>query len=308
MQLEVQAPGSCGRGNFRFAKIRLGGKRLADGKVEKRRKLSPFHFERLRTCAIQHRQGFLVAVLDRATLRAADVVLADTAAHADYLADLGAPRARLGVWHLGAEPEFQPARPANPVAGRVLFYGRHLPLHGIDTIVAAAARLGARAEFVVIGGGPERARAEALAREARARIAWRDEVPLDALPDELARAAVVLGVFGAGRKAAMVVPNKVYQAAAAGRPLVTRDGPALREVLRPEEHCLACPPGDPDALAAAIGRLLDDPGLAERLGAAARAHVATRFAPARQAERLGAVLAERLALAPTALPAFAADA
>src|SRR5207245_1255013 len=110
------------------------------------------------------------------------------------------------------------------------------------------------AEVVLIGEGPERARAEALALRAGARLAWRDQVPLASLPAELAAAAVVLGVFGASQKAAMVMPNKVWQAAAAGRPLVTRDGPALREGLRPGEHCLACPPADPAALAAAAGR------------------------------------------------------
>jgi glycosyltransferase involved in cell wall biosynthesis len=250
-----------------------------------------------------------LATLDRATLRAADLVLIDTAAHADYLVELGAPRERVVVWHLGVEPEFLPLPPPRPVGRRVLFYGRHLPLHGVDTIVAAAALLGERAEFVVIGNGPERARVEGLARAAGARLCWRDEVPLATLPDELAAARVVLGVFGAGHKAAMVVPNKVYQAAAAGRPLVTRDGPGLREVLRPGEHCLVCPPADPAALAAAIERLLADPDLAERLGRAARAHVVGRFAPASQAARLGGLLADRFggrpapALAPRAVDA-----
>jgi glycosyltransferase involved in cell wall biosynthesis len=250
-----------------------------------------------------------IAALDRASLRAADLVLADTAAHGEYLAGLGAPAARVAAWHLGVEPEFLPARPAAPVPRRVLFYGRYLPLHGIDTIVEAASRLGPRAHLVLIGSGPERARVERLARERGAQVEWRDDVPLAALPEELARAAVVLGVFGAGQKAAMVVPNKVYQAAAAGRPLVTRDGPGLREVLRPDEHCLACPPGDPGALAAALGRLLDDPGLAERLGRAARAHVLDRYAPERQAARLGALLGERFGAAPAgALLRRAADA
>jgi len=235
-----------------------------------------------------------LAWLDRASLRAADLVLADTRAHAGYLAALGAPRGRLAVWYLGVEPEFLPTLAARPVPRRVLFYGRHLPLHGVETIARAAARLGERAEVVLIGEGPERARAEALARRAGARLAWRDQVPLASLPAELAAAAVVLGVFGAGQKAAMVVPNKVWQAAAAGRPLVTRDGPALREVLRPGEHCLACPPADPAALAEAIGRLLDDPGFAEGLGRAARRHVLARFSPERQAEHLARVLAERL--------------
>ena len=239
-----------------------------------------------------------VGSLDRAAFRAADLVLADTAAHAGYLVEIGAPPERVGVWPLGVEPEFLPAPVLRPEPRRVLFYGSCLPLHGLDTIVAAAARLGRAAEFQLIGSGPERARVEREARATGAAVDWRDDVPLAELPGELGRAAVVLGVFGAGRKAAMVVPNKVYQAAAAGRPLVTRDGPALREVLRPDEQCLVCPPADPEALAAAIGRLLREPELAARLGRAARAHVLERFAPERQALRLGALLTERLGVAP----------
>jgi glycosyltransferase involved in cell wall biosynthesis len=204
------------------------------------------------------------------------------------------PRSRLAVWRLGAEPEFATAPVVTVEPRRVLFVGRCVPLHGLGTIVEAAARLRDRAAFVVIGRGPERAAAQARAQALGVAIDWRDEVPLAALPGELTRAAVVLGVFGAGPKAAMVVPNKVYQAAATGRPLVTRDGPALREVLVPGEHCLVCPPADPAALAAAIARLLDDPAAATRLGAAARTHVERELGARRRAENLAATLAARL--------------
>ena len=240
----------------------------------------------------------LVGALDRAAFRAADLVLADTEAHAEYLRRLGAPAARVVAWHFGVEAEFLSLPAREVVPRRVLFYGRYLPLHGIDTILGAAARLGDRADVVLIGGGPERPRMEALAARLGARVTWRDEVPLAALPAELAAAAVVLGVFGSGPKAAMVVPNKVYQAAAAGRPLVTRDGAALREVLEPGSHCLVCPPGDPDSLAAAVRRLLDDPALGARLGAAARAHVLQRFGAAEVAARLAGVLAVNLGVRP----------
>src|SRR5262249_58503259 len=103
---------------------------------------------------------------------------------------------------------------------------------------------------------------------------------------EMAGAGVVLGVFDRGKKAGMVVPNKVWQAAAQGRPLVTRDSPALREVLEPGVHCVACPPGDPEALAGAICALLDDPRAAERLGAAAPPPVLSGLRPAARGGRL----------------------
>src|SRR5262249_55382981 len=186
----------------------------------------------------------------------------------------------------------------------VLFYGRYLPLHGVDTIVEAAAQLGARADVVLIGRGPERPRIEALARARGAAVTFRDEVPLTALPAELASASVVLGVFGAGRKAAWVGPKKLHRAAAGGGRRVTRAGPGLREALRPPDHCLVCPPAEPAALADAISTLLDDPRLAERLGNAARAHLLDCFAPERQAEHLGELLASRLGIAPPAPPSL----
>ena len=65
-----------------------------------------------------------LAVLDRAALTAADLVLVDTAAHAAYLGRLGIGTDRTAVWHLGAEPEFFAPRAAEPAGRRVLFYGR----------------------------------------------------------------------------------------------------------------------------------------------------------------------------------------
>src|SRR5439155_1340384 len=73
-----------------------------------------------------------LAWLDRASLRAADLVLADTRAHAGYLAALGAPRGRLAVWYLGVEPEFLPTLAARPVPLLVLFYVLLLSLHGVE--------------------------------------------------------------------------------------------------------------------------------------------------------------------------------
>jgi glycosyltransferase involved in cell wall biosynthesis len=89
-------------------------------------------------------------------------------------------------------------------------------------------------------------------------------VPYDDLPGELRRATAALGVFGTSQKAARVIPNKAFQAIACATPLVTADTPAARELLVDGESALLVPPGDPDALAAAVTRVCEDPG---RLGA-----------------------------------------
>ena len=62
-----------------------------------------------------------------------------------------------------------------------------------------------------------------------------------------------------------MIPNKAFQALACGTPLVTADTPAARELLVDGESALLVPPGDPEALAAALRRLAADPELARRL-------------------------------------------
>ncbi|MGK5730494.1 glycosyltransferase family 4 protein [Streptomyces sp. URMC 124] len=68
------------------------------------------------------------------------------------------------------------------------------------------------------------------------------------------------------------------EAMATGTPLAATTGGAIPEVAGPDgETCLAVPPGDPGALASALDRLLADPGLRRRLGAAGRERVLSRF-------------------------------
>ncbi|MER5637167.1 glycosyltransferase family 4 protein [Kitasatospora sp. NPDC002227] len=75
------------------------------------------------------------------------------------------------------------------------------------------------------------------------------------------------------------------EAMATGTPLVATTGGAIPEVAGPDgETCLAVPPGDAGALAAALGRLLDDPELRAALGAAGRERVLAGFTWERAAE------------------------
>src|SRR5205823_1548582 len=96
---------------------------------------------------------------------------------------------------------------------------------------------------------------------------WVRWVDYDHLPQELYRTGGALGIFGASAKAARVIPNKVFQALACGAPVVTADTRAARELLADGESALLVPPGDPEALAAALRRLRDDPELASRIAA-----------------------------------------
>jgi glycosyltransferase involved in cell wall biosynthesis len=236
--------------------------------------------------------------LDRASLSAATGVVIDAEAHRQYLIrTFGLSPERVSTWYIGADASvFKPA----PLAARrgrvhVLFYGSFLPLHGVQTILAAATLLRDESgiEFMLVGDGPVRAASLAYVRNAELRqVAFHDWVAYDALGDMVGAADICLGVFGVTPKAQMVIPNKVFQAAMVGRPVITADTPAVREVFVHGETAWLCPAGDAEALAHGIRTLAADVRLCERLGRQAAALVAERFSVEAQGRRLAAILSQ----------------
>jgi glycosyltransferase involved in cell wall biosynthesis len=202
-----------------------------------------------------------LVALDRRALRAADLIVADTDAHADFLAELaGLAAGRVAVCFVGAEERiFQPRwEPAKPFT--CLFIGKLIPLHGLETILEAA-RLAPELRFRVVGSG----QLEELLGAAPANVERAGWVDYEALGDEYRRAGCALGIFGTSAKAGRVIPNKAFHALACGTPLVTAATPAAAELLVDGESALLVPPGDPAALAAALRRLAGDQALTRRL-------------------------------------------
>jgi glycosyltransferase involved in cell wall biosynthesis len=202
-----------------------------------------------------------LAAVDRRALRAADLVVADTRANAHYLSRLaGLPPDRIEVCLVGAEERlFRPGRsPRQPFT--CLFVGKLIPLHGLETILEAA-RAAPDLSLRIVGSG----QLEPLLGDRPANVEWLPWIKYEHLPAELHRAGCALGIFGTSDKAKRVIPNKAFQALACGTPLVTGDTPAARELLAHDESALLVPPGDANALAAALRRLASDHELALRL-------------------------------------------
>ncbi len=203
--------------------------------------------------------------------RAADRILLDTRAHADHVASLfRLSPAKMGSFWVGAETELftrslLPAdNPTNPSVLKVLFYGQFIPLHGLDTIVAAIEILEQQEhclpiEFTIVGTGQEAIRIDALIAtkglQSISRIGW---IEYSDLPQLIGSAAICLGIFAPEGKGLRVIPNKVFQILAMARPLVTMDSPAIREVVSPGPAIRLVTPGDPASLASAITDLAQD--------------------------------------------------
>ena len=243
------------------------------------------------------RARFLAAV-DAAACRLADRVLLDTRAHVSFFCEtFRLPPQKFWALPIGADdgvfrPGPEVARNGHPYT--VIHFGRYIPLHGLETVVRAARQLedgGRPVRFLLVGDGEGRRGIEDLARSlGTTSIEFADTRTPEDLAESIRQADLCLGIFGVTDKAARVVPNKVYEALASGKPVVTGDSPAAREFLTNELDCLLCERGNPAALADAIRRLQGDPELARRLGDNGRRWFEAKASPA----VIGSHLVERL--------------
>jgi mitochondrial fission protein ELM1/glycosyltransferase involved in cell wall biosynthesis len=214
-----------------------------------------------------------------------DTVVADTAGHAAYFAEvLGVDTAVATVVPVGAE---QPLFSQHPVPDlgedgvEFVWFGSFIGLHGLDIIASAVKRWSARPDlpdvhFRFLGEGPLRESFQAeLSRVSRpgCRVSFEPWGPLQALPARLASAHVVLGIFDTGRKSRRVIPNKVYQGLALGRVVLTSRTDAYPAVLgrsQASDGIVFCAPGDSDDLLCTAMALAADPAALQRRGQAAR--------------------------------------
>ncbi|MBM3311449.1 MAG: glycosyltransferase family 4 protein [Candidatus Aminicenantes bacterium] len=159
-----------------------------------------------------------------------------------------------------------------PVVGTVARLHRQ---KGVAYLLKAAERLVKSrpgVKVVVVGGGPlERKFRRALERGGLGRTV--------VLLGERADAADLMELFDVFVLPSLWegLPLVLAEAAARGKPVVAADIDGVREVIRNGETGLLVPPKDPEALAAAVDRLLGDPALAGGLAARAQAEIPPRF-------------------------------
>ena len=226
---------------------------------------------------------FALARLDNATARLAARLVAVSEDTRRAYERQGYPRGRIEVVYNGVE------LPAN--GG----YRRNDP-----------ARIGEVARLCDVKGQRELLQALARLPEARLVLAGRDLEHGGAFQDELERESERLGVrerveFGFHDDVPALLetldvvalpswteglPLVLLEAMARGRPVVATPVGGTPELVTDGETGLLVPPRDPEALAEALRRILDDPGLARRLGEAARARVAERFTASEQERRM----------------------
>src|SRR3989344_9363665 len=215
--------------------------------------------------------------LDTWSCKFADVILLDTQAHIDFfIREFGLPASKFRrIWIGANDDNFKPVNRQDlfkqvlPVNDKfkVIFFGTYVPLQGVEYIIRAAKLLEHEKDivFYFFGKGQDKPKCVKLTEELGLKnIEFTDMIKSEELRSKIASADVVLGLFGNTPKTPLVIPNKVYEATAMRKPVITSDTHAIRELFT-EDDMFLVNAANPNAIAQAIIKLKNDPSLRMRL-------------------------------------------
>jgi len=191
------------------------------------------------------------------------------------------------------ESIFKPQKAINGDSCIVGWHGTFLPLQGVETIIAAAQKLkNVNINFRLLGYGREKDMSVKLVKKKGLKnIYFFDRVNYQRLPDFISGCDIYLGgPFGQNLKANMVIPNKVVEAMAMGKPVICADTPAMRRAFVSGKEVLLTTQSNQLALARAIISLKESPKLRETLG-----HNALRAASFYTSKNIGRLLLQKIA-------------
>jgi glycosyltransferase involved in cell wall biosynthesis len=226
-------------------------------------------------------------LLDKLSLKMADLILADTRQHVNYFRDtFKVPQEKIKLLYVGADDLIFDRRRYEPVSteGRrfsVCFYGTFIPLQGVEYIIKAACLLRKEdIQFVIIGRGQTYPVIDEMIKNLKlSNVKTVSPMPVDDLPYYIMKSDILLGIFGNTAKTRRVIPNKIFQSMAMAKPVVTGDTPAVREILTDSENVLLCKCADEDSLAKAIVALRDNPAMRRKIGEGGYALIQENFTP-----------------------------
>jgi len=216
-------------------------------------------------------------------------------AAADFLADevyppLGVPRDRVTVLRGGVDlgrlaaivradarktvRERLGLAPDAPLIGMV---ARLSPVKGHADLIRAMAAWGAlRGAVHCVMAGPDAQLSRDDLRTVARAAGLADRIHLVGRVDDPFVWSAALDVAVIASVDSEAICRSAFEYMGLGVPLVATAVHAIREVVQPGTGLLVSPES-PDALAAAIGRLLDEPALRRTIGAAGRAHVVANY-------------------------------
>ena len=235
--------------------------------------------------------------IEQLNLSSADLVVVVSRAMRDEIVGHGVAERAVFVNPNGVDPDrYRPDIDGSAIRARyglqnsvvVGFIGTFGPWHGAEVLARSVVKLlnddptrASGVGLLMIGDGARMPHVRRILHEGGAgdRVVFTGLVPQQDGPSYLAACDILVSphvpnpdgtpFFGS--------PTKLFEYMAMGKPIVASDLEQIGEVLRHGRTAWLVPPGNADALASGLRRLLDDPALREALGAAARREVVARY-------------------------------
>jgi len=182
------------------------------------------------------------------------------------------------------------------------YVGTFAGWHGIEDLIHASlivARRCPNVRFLMVGPNYEWAERLTAERGVKNLFTFTGPIPYDQVPWFINAADVLVAPYNPARselrrRYGIGSPLKLFEYMACGKPVVATAVPPIRRVVRDGVNALLVPPGDVNALADAIIRLIEDPPFAGRLGKTARKEVVGRYSWEHFASRLQDLMGEVL--------------
>jgi len=231
----------------------------------------------------------------------ADRILVRSEALGAELADMGCPKDKIRLNLTGIPLDDWPPvtrRVPRSDMWRVFQACRLIEKKGLDLSLRAFAelhRLHSAARFEIAGEGPLLASLQALARELgiEEAVEFRGFLNEAELREAMERAHVFLHPSRTGADGNQEgVPNSMLEAMATGLPVIATNHGGIPEAVEHAVGGLLVPENDGPALKEALLKLISNPALMARLGAAGRQAVADKFSAAARIAALEAIYAE----------------
>lgn len=259
--------------------------------------------ESLVAVGVSRKDSFIyraLALVARLLYRCADHIVVVSPPFKDCLRDdWGIDERKVSVMKNGIDTEMFETLPndwAKPEGEFwVSFIGTIGNAHGLETLIAAARTLRNShpdIKFIVAGDGAERAKIEELARiEGLANLRILGPQPRAKIPGLIAASDVCLSLLKKSDVFKTVLPTKMMEFMACGRPVILGVEGYAKQMLEDAEAGVSIPPEDPVALCEAVLRFRADRELGPRLGANGRRYAFERLSRACTASEYAALCA-----------------
>jgi len=210
--------------------------------------------------------------VDKKACKIADIIILDSFGEIDYFVDeFDIERSKFRRLFLGAdETKFPPQKPKKTNEKFIfLYFGKFIPLHGVDVIIKAAKILANYSDIVfkLCGEGQTKPEMEKLVQKNRLKnVEFLGFVTQEKLLENIKKSDACAGIYSQGNKAMKVITNKIFQVLASHRTLITMDSNGIKEIqVANQKNCILIPPNNPQALADAILFLKNNPAKREEM-------------------------------------------